>query len=738
MSEIEEILVRCDGAPVPSVGGPWHREVVLTARGPKPSVNLKIEGLKHKVIGAIHPRVDDLIRIAAFVYAADLEISRGGLADVHLVRWKRNVTLCIPVNDVVFWAKHEVRTALIDALMFATEDWWSFHFTQDGPNQLTLDMDSTLAAATPDCVVLFSGGTDSLCATLQAVLDQGRKPLLVSHRSAGHHAHRHLRLIDELDRRIDAWGFPQISFWVQNQSGGDGHETQRSRAFLYAALGAAVAGQARVPDVLLADNGYVSLNPPINGQVVGAVASRGTHPTFLRLVNTLLTQVFAGAVTVRNPLDDQTRAETLTVLTRHNLGALLPLTRSCGKSLREKGHPHCGACSQCVDRRIAVLHAGLANWDLATGYRADCFTSPIPAGRERTLIRSYAEFALTCDRLGPEELFIEIPELSGAIDGLQPGASAEAERIARLLARHSAEVLAVMAEQIVTHRDELVRGEIDAESLLGAWPGFPWRQPAARTDELMRDPETDRGTRQIVAAPRTDAAGRQREQEPTLLRPHQAQPHANEHVHVLQRVGKTWLIAFGDEKGDVADSIGWRRLLRLLQYPGQPVSALDLVAASNPPSRTSKQRKATESDDEHDGVLEPEVPTRERVHDGIHVEDILDPPMIEELQQRVQDLPFELKEARDAGDQRTWLALKREYEACQAELRQHVGIHNKSRRFSLEVEHARSTVSKTVRALIASFALTMPHLHQHLDRFVRLGYKCVYDPHPLEHWQIAS
>src|SRR6187200_667424 len=85
--------------------------------------------------------------------------------------------------------------------------------------------------------------------------------------------------------------------------------TQRSRPFLFASLGAAAAHQLGGIEVRLADNGFVSLNPPINGSVSGAYASRSTHPKVIARFNELALRVFSPKVRITNPFELRTRGE---------------------------------------------------------------------------------------------------------------------------------------------------------------------------------------------------------------------------------------------------------------------------------------------------------------------------------------------------------------------------------------------------------------------------------------------
>src|SRR5258706_15072994 len=93
--------------------------------------------------------------------------------------------MVVPVSDPGFWNDQTVKSHLIDTLAFASDDDWDFTFTQALPTltQLPFASAGNEKWAQPDLIVMLSGGSDSLCATVEAISD-GARPLLVSHRSA--------------------------------------------------------------------------------------------------------------------------------------------------------------------------------------------------------------------------------------------------------------------------------------------------------------------------------------------------------------------------------------------------------------------------------------------------------------------------------------------------------------------------------------------------------------------------
>ena len=156
----------CDGAQMPPR---WQGETDRPAQhlshsGLDPEVNLQIEDLSRVLLGSIDGRAADLVKIASYAYSADQSVSRGGEADVYGRKWHRQMRLAIPVSDPRFWQRRSTSTALQVTLGFVSDDAWEFHFTKAkaAQSQLLLRLPENEIHSDPDCVVLFSGGADSL------------------------------------------------------------------------------------------------------------------------------------------------------------------------------------------------------------------------------------------------------------------------------------------------------------------------------------------------------------------------------------------------------------------------------------------------------------------------------------------------------------------------------------------------------------------------------------------------
>ena len=458
-------LVVCDNAKASHalISDKYDQTIQLNHLGPNSDLNLRIENISHAVLQDVGNRATDFVRIASYIYVADQSLSRGGPTDIYGKHWRRDLSFAIPVQDANFWNQDHVKRLLVEVLSFLTEDNYHFEFTQLSIStiQLVFDFEHKEGLYSyPDSVILFSGGADSTCATID-LISKGKKPILVSHTPAPLHNAIQNRLVTLLREQYKNWAFPHVSIAVNRRGSEAKESSQRSRSFLYLTLSTVIANRLGLKDVFLADNGIVTLNLPKTPQVMGALASRSTHPRFIEKFQHLLDAVFPGTVTITNPLLYFTRAETLNILKENHSETLLQETVSCSHTRgRPKISQHCGTCSQCVDRRFGSLAADLQNYDLAEKYGKDIFTDELKEGEERTQAESYVRFALNIDRLSDDGLFEKYPQLCDCIAANDIDPSGTAQKLVGLLRRHSNDVLNVVKAQIQTHASDLLRGTL--------------------------------------------------------------------------------------------------------------------------------------------------------------------------------------------------------------------------------------------------------------------------------------
>jgi 7-cyano-7-deazaguanine synthase in queuosine biosynthesis len=398
----------------------------------------------------------------------------------------------VPVSDPDYWNDANLRKRLEDVLAFLSDDVWSFHFSRATfGEQLCLDTDPRALRRNPDAVLLFSGGADSLCAAVEAVTVHGAKPALVSHWPAHFVDHRQKALLEHLHRRVPSWGFPRTNILVNKAHSRERDTTQRTRSFLYASLGAGVASALGISDVILADNGIVSLNLPINDQLLGTLASRSTHPKFVWLFNALIEDVLPRGPRVRNPLWNRTRAEALEVLKEVGLRELLQETNSCahGRGLPNVT-PHCGTCSQCIDRRFASIAAGMQKFDLAERYKTDIFRDPL-AGNSLTMAESHVRFAREAVPMSDEDLFEAYPQLNDCILVDDPSPHVTAAELAAMVKRHAVETLRVVQGEVAKASQQLVQHTLPPTCLIQIAVERERREAQVETRPVIRLSEAE-------------------------------------------------------------------------------------------------------------------------------------------------------------------------------------------------------------------------------------------------------
>jgi 7-cyano-7-deazaguanine synthase in queuosine biosynthesis len=253
----------------------------------------------------------------------------------------------IPVRNPEHWNHLNVMEPLISTLSFLSEDDYAFKFekaTNPAPFQDYFEFgDAGGVALKADEVVLFSGGLDSLSGAIEELSTNGKSVALVSHRSSPKIFEHQKRLITELNAR-----FPQRVMHVPVLATRQGtlrvqEYTQRSRSFLYAALACVVANRLGNNRIRFFENGVVSINLPISDQVVGARATRTTHPLALDHFHQFFSAAVKKTVDIDNPFIWKTKVDVIRSIVDRGCGGLIKDTVSCTRSYDiTKLHTHCG------------------------------------------------------------------------------------------------------------------------------------------------------------------------------------------------------------------------------------------------------------------------------------------------------------------------------------------------------------------------------------------------------------
>ncbi|QQA41512.1 hypothetical protein [Pelagovum pacificum] len=467
----------------------------IRINGQDPTFTLAFDAIRAAAVTEIDDLALDFLEIAAAVFAADSGFKRGGPTRPRMGEdWRREFRFRIPVRRSEIWSKPEITDALIAVAEFLTEDSMAFEFADAEPAipiDPYFDLDTSGATYKADEVILFSGGLDSFAGALETLSASTERVILVTHRSAQKVIPRQVELGEILKKRFGSQVMHlQVQARRKGQQGRD--DTQRSRTLLFTALGQAVARTFGARRLSLFENGVISHNLPISQQIVGTMATRTTHPLGLKLMNDLLGLIWPGGPSIRNRYEWLTKTDVVRRVAEYGAARDIPRTVSC-TSIREQTsrHTHCGACTQCLDRRFAILAAGQAEHDKAEDYKTDILFGPRDTTRSRTFALEWTRHAIRVGQLDRTSALTEFgQEISRIVSGNPTLSSREAlDRVLDLHRRHSRAVQDVIESATVTQAGALARQALPRTSLLVlhlSQAGPECAAPSRRFGDLFR------------------------------------------------------------------------------------------------------------------------------------------------------------------------------------------------------------------------------------------------------------
>jgi hypothetical protein len=168
-----------------------------------------------------------------------------------------------------------------------------------------------------------------------------------------------------------------------------------------------------------------------------------------------------------NPFIWKTKAEVVERIAANGYADLIKETRSCARVHdMTKLHTHCGHCSQCVDRRFAVIAAGQAHHDPGEAYKVDLLIGERPAGPDREMALAYVRSASDIKQLEDVAFFARYGETSRIVGFFSEVADMVASRILDLHRRHASAICRVFDEAISSHAGDLRQRSLPADCLL--------------------------------------------------------------------------------------------------------------------------------------------------------------------------------------------------------------------------------------------------------------------------------
>jgi len=456
-----EHIVLCGGVSLP---GKRRKEppLLLKTQEPGRNVCLQIPDITKRAPGNVPDELLDLLEIATYVYCADQAFTRGGNGVVNVgANWRRRLQFYIPVRKPDLWSQPATTELLTTTLNFLTEDEYTFDFSKlvnPAPlEQYLWPHPEDKYGGRIEEVVLFSGGLDSLAGAVAEMVCAKRGVALVSHRSNPKLDSRQKALVEALNSKAQGKPALHVPVWINKAPEIDREPTQRSRSFLYASLGAAVATLFRLNRMRFYENGTLSFNFPIAGQVIGARATRTTHPQTLNGFANLIGLLLQTDFTVENPFLWKTKCDVVNLIGDAGCADLIAKTVSCVHTRSQtKEHTHCGLCSQCIDRRFGALASKYAEYGPCGRYAVDVLTGAREKDLHLALLESFMNSARLMALSGETNFFSAFGEASRAILHLGLEADCAARQIHELHRRHGAAVTRVLKDAIRQHADAIV------------------------------------------------------------------------------------------------------------------------------------------------------------------------------------------------------------------------------------------------------------------------------------------
>lgn len=389
----------------------------------------EFKNIKRMVGRELNPLVKDLLEIAGVVFIAD-QYFPGNRNQF------REIKALIPVREPDIWKKATKK--LQETIDFLTQDSYEFHFVKRKTEHLAdQTSEKPEAPVSSSCIVLLSGGLDSLCGAKE-LLKEHKNPIFVSHYSLGGSHAAQKRVVKYLQSKFKKQilhcrvlvGKRNTERSVMRLKSPSGRlAVQFSRSFLFMSLATAVAVELDVKQLFMFENGPIAVNVAISESRIN---TKTAHPRFLALYVDLIRAVFGVDLDVQNPYLYKTKSEVVEDLLSDDFRPSIKIATSCWQTARvgaratEKGMArgefkgrHCGTCFPCILRRIslATLHVQPKDDDF---YVTDVFKDypAFPRGTQEETITTIADllrFSYDMRKLSDDELLIRYPDFSIAV-----------------------------------------------------------------------------------------------------------------------------------------------------------------------------------------------------------------------------------------------------------------------------------------------------------------------------------
>jgi 7-cyano-7-deazaguanine synthase in queuosine biosynthesis len=680
----------CGNAPVDGIDVVESRSLRLRLWGKDgpDKITLRIEDIDEKMCKSVPDAFQDLLEIAAYVYTADQAILRGtDEVDSFGNNWRRDLHFVIPVRKPDFWNSFEVLDVLHATLGFLSDDQYQFDFValKDGPPfQCYLDFtDDGRLFGYPEQVVMFSGGLDSLAGAIEEIINQKRKVVLVTHKSTPKINNKHRALEALIADKAGENAPLHIGVRINKKKNLNNEYTQRSRSFLYVSIGATITRMLNLKSVRFYENGVISLNLPVCAQVVGGRATRTTHPRVIKGFQDIISLVAGEPFSIENPFIWKTKTDVVEMVTRAGCHEMIPASMSCSHTwVTNNRHTHCGTCSQCIDRRFAVIAAKAEDFDPVDAYKSDIFTQSREKDADKIMAAAYLERANQVRDFSDITQFIaRYSEVCRVFRFLDGNPASVAQRVFDLYKRHAKEVCAALDTMIAKNITAIRERTLPSECLL----------------------RTVYESGSVVCVP---AVTTKQEQPANYFRKRGG-------VWTARFQGNQEILLIGVDKGSEYINI-------LLGRPNQKISVFEIVCGFAIDACNTLLCSDNTIDDTDDGF---------QITTGVPLTDagfVADRKAVEQYREAAQDLLKEIDEARSANDAAKIQELEREMVQITGAIKEATGLGNRLRKAKDKRKNIRDAFRTAVNRAIDYIEQYDGPLYNHLKTAIKCGNEVAY------------
>ncbi|MEG1622878.1 MAG: Qat anti-phage system QueC-like protein QatC [Alistipes sp.] len=310
-------------------------------------------------IGRVPETAIGFLYLSAIVYSIDRTFER---KKYSLDGWSRefDVEFKIPAHEYF-----ENNKALLESILsYLTGDYWACKFSSANSISTPIYSDSPYYNGISQ-VNLFSGGLDSLIGAIDFMKKYPEgKLFLASHYDSAMGGPKMDQLIlrSEFEKKFkDQYITLPKNPAVLIEPSQSNDTTCRSRSLMFMAIALTVASYKNV-DIIVPENGSVSLNYPLSISRRASCSTRTTHPIILNKLRELFSNLEI-MVNICNPYEFLTKGEMVDLCEdRTFLLDIVKLSNSCGKRGRKQyfyddhSATHCGRCMPCMYRKASLIN----------------------------------------------------------------------------------------------------------------------------------------------------------------------------------------------------------------------------------------------------------------------------------------------------------------------------------------------------------------------------------------------